>query len=376
MCLFRYRRSISVALAGLLVLCIASVGHAEKWTYVGVITDISQGPHSEISLGNTVTAQVEFDPMTPDTDPGSSQIGRYAGLGTSLLVEGNTAWHVSTGSSAVTIQIDNDTAVPGTTDLRDSITVDTNILTMPTLGDMTITPAVLTLSTVEATAPSVLSNDALPVTPPLLDAFTTERSLVALGYFNLPTPNSIVFSTTFVAFGLAGTDPLTPVLPTGQTFNADGSVTWQFANGASICVSGCWIDPPSSNSFTYAVTGAGLFTSIEDFPTGYLQDFEVLVGAVSLGRFGPADSVDFTGFPGGGVTSFVVAGISPGVDAENPLGFPLKIALDSASTQFSMTSAPPAPAPFSSPIGRLIFVGLLLGIGFWGLSSSEFRAKA
>ncbi len=212
--------------------------------------------------------------------------------------------------------------------------------------------------------------------PPLLDDFTTERSLVALGYYNLPSPDAIFFSTTIVAFGLAGAGPLTPVLPTGQTLNLDGSVSWQFANGASICVTGCWIDPPSSNSFTYAVSGAGLFTSIEDFPTGYLQDFEVFVDAASLGTFGPEDSVDFTGFPGGGVTSFRVAGISPAVDAENPLGFPLKVALDSASTPFSMTSAPPAPAPFSSPIGRLIFVGLLLGIGLFALSSSRSRAEA
>jgi hypothetical protein len=350
------------------------VGHAEQWTYVGVITDISQGSHSEISLGNTVTAQVEFDPLTPDTSPGSPQVGSYAGLGTSLLVEGNTGWHVSTGSLAVTIQVDDDAVV--STGFRDSITVLTNIVTLPTLGDMTITPMELSLSTVDATPPTVFSNDALPATPPLLADFTTQRSLVALGYYNLPSPDAIVFSTTILAFGLAGADPLTPVLPTDQTLNADGSVTWQFANGASLCVSGCWIDPPSSNSFTYAVSGAGLFTSIEDFPTGYLQDFEIFVGAVSLGTFGPEDSVDFTGFSGGGVTSFRVAGISPAVDAENPLGFPLKVALDSASTQFSMTSAPPTPTPFSSPIGRVIFLGLLLGTGLLGLSSSRSRARA
>jgi len=72
---------------------------------------------------------------------------------------------------------------------------------------------------------------------------------------------------------------------------------------------------PSTAIASQLKDGTGSFTGITDFPTGFSRPFDVIVDGSLVGSFGPGGTVDFSSFPGGGVTSFTVAGISPVVDA-------------------------------------------------------------
>ena len=126
----------------------------------------------------------------------------------------------------------------------------------------------------------------------------------------------------------------------------DGTVTWTFSTlGITLCVSGCWVDPPAASGFTYRMTNTNVFTGIADFPTGFGTAMEVSVGGSSLGTFGPGDSVDFTGFSGGGVTEFVVTGISPAASTSGVEAFPLNISVSSTTSTFEMTSILPPSVP-------------------------------
>jgi len=146
--------------------------------------------------------------------------------------------------------------------------------------------------------------------------------------------------------GLVQSSPLLPaaVLPNGFRFDE--------------ALSGMWVDPPFTDGFTYSMTGASRFTAIVDFPTGFAQPFTVSVGEQVLGSFGPGQSVDFSGFPGGGVTSFSVMGIAPEVDTEDPEAFPLRLAYDTPAAAFTMTSLPEA-SPTAAAAAVLIALAAL-----------------
>ena len=101
--------------------------------------------------------------------------------------------------------------------------------------------------------------------------------------------------------------------------------------------SGLWFDPPIVDSFLYHMTSNSLFTKILDFPTGFTSPFQVLVGNSLLGIFGPGQSVDFLALLGRGVTDFTIRGISPMVDAQNPLAFPLRLEFNTPLASFTMT---------------------------------------
>jgi hypothetical protein len=125
--------------------------------------------------------------------------------------------------------------------------------------------------------------------------------------------------------------------------------------------SGLWVDPPLTDGYRYTMTGSSVFTSILDFPMGFDDTFEVYVGTSFLGNFGPGDSVDFTSFAGGGVSEFLVRGINPLVDVENPAGFPLRLAYNTPTADFVMTADPSSMS--SGPVperAALITWGLLI----------------
>lgn len=118
---------------------------------------------------------------------------------------------------------------------------------------------------------------------------------------------------------------------------------------------GLWYDPPFTTAFEYNMLSAGsLFTEILNFPTGFSDGFTVSVGNTVLGQFGPGDSVDFTGFAGGGVSQFMVSDITPAVDAANPLAFPLQIDFSTPTASFEMVAVEPVPEP-TSILGTLVF---------------------
>ena len=102
-----------------------------------------------------------------------------------------------------------------------------------------------------------------------------------------------------------------------------------------------WVDPSPADAFNYQMTNDALFAGITNFPTGFNTPFTVSVGGVELGQFGPGQSVDFTSFPGGGVSNFKVSGIAPTVDASNQLAFPLELAFSQELVSFNMTPSAP-----------------------------------
>lgn len=164
-----------------------------------------------------------------------------------------------------------------------------------------------------------------------------------------------------VFISLAGISPGSsennPVLPGGM------------ANGAFSfvgVVTGAWVDPPVAEGFHYTMNSDSLFTEIQDFPTGFPNPFTVSVNGQELGEFGPGDSVDFTQFPGGGVKEFMITGLTPLVDPENPIAFPLKIGFDTETADFRMAAIldPEAVAFYEeNPVGPQPFTFNILSDG-------------
>jgi len=125
--------------------------------------------------------------------------------------------------------------------------------------------------------------------------------------------------------------------------------------------SGAWFDPPATSGFDFAMTGASLFTDILGFPTGIDADgaFEVWVGALSLGTFNVGDGVNFVDLVGNGVSSFRITGINPAVDGGDPLAFPIQLAFDTATADFTMTPIEAIPEPASLSLLGIGAIGLL-----------------
>jgi len=200
-----------------------------------------------------------------------------------------------------------------------------------------------------------------------LDAYTT--ALTFSGSPNKNAQNLLSFkisdvgdsafdSAVFIKGGSLGTQGSTqenPILP-----DLINDQTWVFTNVPT----GQWVDPPMASGFEYTMTSNSLFTSILDFPNGIDSDnlFEVLVAGMSLGQFGPGQTVDFTSYSGGGVSGFTIAGINPAVDGGDPTAFPLKLAFNTPTASFTMqpiqaSGAQPVPEP-ASMLGIMAFGAL------------------
>jgi hypothetical protein len=140
----------------------------------------------------------------------------------------------------------------------------------------------------------------------------------------------------------AGTGSVTPLLGTWQdrpimpTSLNESQV--EFINVAS----GQWFDPPMVSSLRYTANSGTLFSQIQEFPSGF-EGLTLSVGGEVLGQFGAGQGFSFQGFAGGGVGEFVISGIDPLVDIEDPHGFPLKLAFTTPRGSFIMTAAVPEP---------------------------------
>jgi hypothetical protein len=114
--------------------------------------------------------------------------------------------------------------------------------------------------------------------------------------------------------------------------------------------SGNWFDPPMTPGFRYEMLSNSLFTQVLNLPVGIDSDetFAVLVGDVLLGQFRSNQSVDFVALLGGGVSEFTIAGIDPLVNSQDPIAFPVRLAFNTETADFSMqpvsTAAVPEPA--------------------------------
>jgi hypothetical protein len=140
-----------------------------------------------------------------------------------------------------------------------------------------------------------------------------------------------------------------PFLPDETT--DDG--TSRFRNVPGIGIS----DPIPAWGFRYETTDGSLFTDITAFPTGFDDPFTVSVGSTVLGQYSPGETLTF---PGGGVSSFSLTGISPLVDAEDPLAFPLGLAFVRSIVSFDMIplSQSSVPEPSSLALFTLGGIGL------------------
>jgi hypothetical protein len=141
-----------------------------------------------------------------------------------------------------------------------------------------------------------------------------------------------------------GSTPSLPILPTGSSSPAGcDCVSFDFDNAPS----GWWFDPPVAEGYEYRMQAGSdaLFTSVLDFPPGFDGPFTVVADGATLGVFGPGEPVDFVALLGHGVGSFLVTGIAPGVDPEDPQAFPIKLAFDQPFASFAMTAITTVPEP-------------------------------
>lgn len=114
-----------------------------------------------------------------------------------------------------------------------------------------------------------------------------------------------------------------------------------------------WFDPLAANAYTFTTLDGGHFLSINDFPTGFNAPFVVSAGATILGSFEPGQSLQFPG----GVTQFTISGISPTLNGDDPMAFPINLSLDTVGGRFSMQAldeeGPPVPVP--EPASLILF---------------------
>jgi hypothetical protein len=102
---------------------------------------------------------------------------------------------------------------------------------------------------------------------------------------------------------------------------------------------GLWFDPPLALGYDFQQTGNSLFTDILSLPVGIDGDglFEVQVGNQSLGQFAQGTGVNFVQLLGSGVPSFRIVGIDPAKDATDIEAFPVKLAFNTPTADFTMT---------------------------------------
>lgn len=120
-----------------------------------------------------------------------------------------------------------------------------------------------------------------------------------------------------------------------------------------------WLDPAPASAIQFQTTDGSLFNQIEGLPTGFDQPFEVSVNGVSLGFFDSNQSVNFTKLLGHGVSSFEISHIVPGVDPASQTAFPIQLAFNTDTANFTMT---PVPEPSSFVIAAIAAVGFIGGV--------------
>ena len=131
----------------------------------------------------------------------------------------------------------------------------------------------------------------------------------------------------YTDIGLTQSDP---ILPTGS--GADGAFLFEGVP------SGRWFDPDSATGYLFEMLSDGdRFTQILAFPTGFAPTMSVRSGDTDLGVFMGGDGLMFSG---AGVRSFVVTGLNPATDPDDPLAFPIQLGFDGESASFSMTAIP------------------------------------
>jgi hypothetical protein len=339
---------------GILLLAVGtSRGEILRVDFSGYTTTFDNTPHSDLAPapGTTFSGYYLYDSNTPPTKVESTQTGYYMSspygmhvqegnlVFDSNVVPGLTIMEVRKASNEDRFFVDSTSALVDATTNQVVFPYAEAFLGFHDASKSTLSPD-FSLPTA-AFDPSSLSIELY-----LAGADTAAGVTGATG-FGL---NGVVTSLTLTQIagtGLTPTDPQLPVITEKGTFT--------FADA----VSGQWFDPPpTTGGFLYQMTSGALFTHILGFPSGFTNPFEVVVNGTVIGFFGPGDTVDFTSFPGGGVSSFEIFGIKPGVDPSQADAFPLQLTFNTTTANFTM-SAIPEP---SSVI--LVGTALVLGAGY------------
>ena len=158
-------------------------------------------------------------------------------------------------------------------------------------------------------------------------------------------------NSTFASDATAiGSSQFNPVTPTTSAAHA-----WGFTGGTS----GQYFAPPPAFGLRYAMSGGAKFTAIQDLPVGFSDAFTVSVGQQVLGTFAPGQKVDFNALTGGGASAFTLTGITPGADPDPALGFPLRLAFDTATANFGVTALAQIPGDVNFD-GKVDFADLVV----------------
>ena len=336
-----------LSLGCVLLASIASPAHAGQQVLgiKGIISSSALALPADIPLGTTVTIQLTYD----DTAVDPSAIPTFASysipmMEVSIALIGASALHlgsvIGTGEIHVFDDDFDEVEYADRISFFPEFTLGAPQIQLSSLNNL-IDVIGIELTEVSGSPPTTLTTTALPIAPfPLISEFSTEHDVIIL-MEDITTGALNTFQVTILEMHEGGS-LATPIIPNSIVTNPDGTITFFFgSNGVTLFPPsstgpiGSWIDPPTSPSFTYAMTNSALFTGISDFPTGFNDDFEVTAGGTSLGLFGPGDSVSF---PGGGVSEFVVSGIDPLADVGDVEAFPLKLTFDSLDATFTMTS--------------------------------------
>jgi hypothetical protein len=158
----------------------------------------------------------------------------------------------------------------------------------------------------------------------ITDAVSREFSVLVETTVEITDAVSREFSVHVQPTGFSQDDPVAPSDSSDNGFGFCGVITHS------------WFDPPSCYGYKYVMISDALFTSIADFPTGFVAPFAVRANGQLMGTFGPGQSANFTDRPGGRVSSFTVTGIMPLRDPGDPLAFPLKIDFNTQTADFEM----------------------------------------
>ena len=107
--------------------------------------------------------------------------------------------------------------------------------------------------------------------------------------------------------------------------------------------------------------------SINEFPLGATQPFQVEVGGTLLGTFAPGDSIDFTSINPLGVASFTITGLLD--EIPDPGEFALNLSLDAPNAEFTVLAGT-AEVPALNPLGIAALFSLLALTAAWRLRRS------